>query len=232
MAVGAPWVQSTLIDAHEKLPAESLGQAFVAARRSREPAEVFALFSPYLTASVNEKKKNRDPAWAKREAIIEQLMRGRRREDPDPEESSVSTDLDPRWLDLAVQLGRSDLVQALAVPGHAGASKFLTALFRQGLGRAGKEYELSRVLDTMIRVGHPGATDAVIELIRKLAQTKSAYAFYGVSYRVVRLIPRLPRAEALPKLEALLPTLPEKMIDQLLHYVTELKQGTPTATST
>ena len=33
-------------------------------------------------------------------------------------------------------------------------------------------------------------------------------------------------------MEALLPTLPEKMIDQLLDHVTELKQGTPTATYT
>ena len=86
------------------------------------------------------------------------------------EESSVSTNLDPRWLDLAVRLGRSDLVQVLAVPGHAGASEFLATLFRQGLGKAGKEYELSGVLDTMIRVGHPGATDAVIELIKKFAR--------------------------------------------------------------
>jgi hypothetical protein len=232
MAAGAPGVQSVLIDAHKSLPAECLGQAFVAARRSREPAAVFELFSPYLTAGVNEKKKDRDPAWAKREAIIEQLMRGRRWEDPDGEESPVSTDLDPRWLDLAVRLGRSDLVQALAVPGHAGAGEFLTTLFRQGLGRAGKEYELSGVLDTMIRVGHPGATDAVVELIEQFARAKSTYGYHAVSYWVGRLIPGLPQAEALPRLEALLPTLPEKMIDQLLDYVTELKQRTPTATST
>ena len=88
------------------------------------------------------------------------------------------------------------------------------------------------VLDAMIRVGHPGATDAVVELIERFARAKSPYGYSGFSYWVGRLIPRLPRDEALPKLEALLPTLPEKMIDQLLDYVTELKQGTPTATST
>jgi hypothetical protein len=231
MAAGAPRVQSALIDAHETLPVESLGEAFTAARRSRTPTEVFALFSPYLTAGVNEKKKNRDPAWAKREAIIEQLMGGRRRVYPPAVDSSVSADLDPRWLDLAVRLGSSELVQALAVPGHAGAREFLTTLFREGLDRAGKEYELSGVLDTMVRVDHPGATDAVIELIKKFARKKSPYG-YGFSYWVGRLIPRLPRAEALPKLEALLPTLPEPMIDQLLGYLTELKEGTPTAAST
>ena len=232
MAAGAPGVQSALIDAHETLPAENLGQAFVAARRSRKPDEVYAMFSPYLTATVNEKKKNRDAAWAKREAIIQQLMPQRRWVGPAAEKSAVSTDLDPRWLDLAVRLGRSDLVQSLAVPGHAGASEFLTTLFRQGVARAGKEYELCEVIATMIRVGHPGATDAVIELLKKFARAKSTYGYYGVSYWVGRLIPALPRAEALPKLEALLPTLPEKMIDQLLDYVTELKQGTPTAAST
>src|SRR5262249_18310290 len=138
----------------------------------------------------------------------------------------------PRWLDLAVRLGRADPVPGLSVPGHAGASEFLTTLFRQGLGRGGKENEVSGGPHTPIRVGHAGATDAGTELIQKLARAKSTYGYYGVSYWVGRLIPGLPRAEALPKLEALLPTLPETMIDQLLDYVTELKQGTPTATST
>jgi hypothetical protein len=232
MAAGSPRVQSALVDAHQTLPADSLGEAFVAACRSGKPAEVFALFGPYLTAAVNEKKKGRDPAWAKREAIIELLVQGRRWEDSEYEEPSVVANLDPRWLDLAVRLGRADLVQALAVPGHAGASELLSKLFREGLGKAGKEHELSEILQTMVRVGHPGATDATVELLKKAARSKAVYGYYWVSYWIGRLIPRLPRDEALPKLEALLPTLPEKMIDQLLDYVTELKQGTPTMAST
>ena len=83
------------------------------------------------------------------------------------------------------------------------------------------------ILNTMIRVGHPEATNATIELITKFAKSKSSYTYYGY-YWIGHLIPRLPKAEALPKLEALLPTLPEKMIDQLLGYVTELKHSTPT----
>ena len=93
-------------------------------------------------------------------------------EDPRP-----PTDLDPRWLDLAVRLGRSGLVQALAVAGARRGKRFLSTLFRQELRRAGKEYELSEVLETMIRVGHPGATDAVIELIKKFAKAKSTYGY-------------------------------------------------------
>ena len=155
------------------------------------------------------------------------MLQGRRGRDHNPKEFSVTASLDPRWLDLAVRLGRSDLVQALAVPGHVGANALLTTLLRERLAKTGEDYELIGILDTMIRVGHPEATDATIELIKKCAKAKSAYSYYWIGH----LIPRLPKAEALAKLGALLPTLPEKMIDQLLDYVTELKQGTPTASS-
>jgi hypothetical protein len=225
MVAGPPEVQSALVDTHATLPAESLGQAFVAACRSRTPAEVFTQFSPYLTASVNEKKKNRDPAYAKREAIILLLLQGRGGRYDEP----VTTNLDPQWLDLAVRLGRSDLVQALAMPGHAGANSVLTEAFREKLSKSAVDYGILDILETMIRVGHPEATDATIQLIKRSAKAGSAYGYHWLG---AHLIARLPKAEALPKLEALLPTLPEKMIDVLLGYVTELKQSTPAATST
>ncbi len=223
MAASSTKVQSALVDAHATLPADSLDQAFVAACRSRKPAEVFALFSPYLTANVNVKKKSRDSAYAKREAIIDLLLQGRGHWYDDPEESSIAKDLDPRWLDLAVRLGHAELVQALAVPGHADANALLTQLFRERLRNLpGKDYEMGQILDTMVRVGHPEATDAMIEVIETYSRKKTAYAYYHF-YWIGPLIPRLPKAEALPRLEALLPTLPEKMIDELLGYVTELK---------
>jgi hypothetical protein len=230
MATGAPEVRSSLVDAHETLPAESLGLAFIAACRCRKPAEVFALFSPYLTASINEKKKNRDPAFAKREAIIGLLMQGQRNWYQEPDDSSLVDNLDPQWLDLAVRLGRSELVQALARPGHVGSNVLLSKLFRERIGKTGQEYELLGILNTMIRIGYPEATDSTIELIEKCAKAKAASSYYSY-YWIGHLIPRLPKAEALPKLEALLPTLPERMIDQLLDYLTQLKQTTPTATS-
>jgi hypothetical protein len=224
MAVGPAAVQSALVDAHATLPADSLGQAFVAACRCRKPAEVFTLFSPYLTAKVNEKKKARDPVYAKRQAIIDLLLRDGRRwyYQPQPDEGSLTANLDTQWLDLAVQLARADLVQALAVPGHAGANALLAELFQQRLGKSGYDHELMGILDTMSRVGHPAATDATIELIKKSAKASSAYGYYWLGH----LIPRLPKAEALPKLEALLPTLPEKLIDQVLDSITTLKSST------
>jgi hypothetical protein len=225
MISGTAKVQAALVDAHATLPCELLSQAFLAACRSCKPADVFAKFSPYLAAKVDEKKKGRDPAYAKREAIIEVLVNSPARSWPhdaaggsDPELGLISG-LDAKWLDLAVKLGRADLVQALAVPGHAKANALLATLFQQQLGKSAESYELIETLSTMIRVGHPAATDATIELIKRSATKRPTYYTYWVGH----LLPRLPKAEALPKLEALLPTLPEKMIDQILDYVAELK---------
>jgi hypothetical protein len=221
MAAGPPSLRSKLVDAHVMSPAECLGHAFVAACRSRKPADVFTLFSPYLAAKVDEKKKGRDPLYAKREAII-QLLLGVPTvwyREHIPDDFALNAHLDPRWLDLAIELGRSDLVQSLAVPGHANANAYLAELFQHRLGKPGADHELVGILNSMIRIGHPQATDATIEVIKRSAKAKSAFGYYWIGH----LIPRLPKAEALPKLEALLPTLPEKMIDQFLGLIAALK---------
>ncbi len=223
MSAGPKKVQSALVDAHAALADNLLAAAFVAACRSRKPAEVFELFSPYLTAKFDEKKKKRDPAFAKRQVIVEVLTASGRRwyhrlaihvED----EFDVTANLDPRWLDLAVRQEQLDLVQALAVPGHAAANKLLSKAFDEQLKKAKEGYELGSLLRTMVRVQHPAATDAVIAAISKHAKGTHGYGVYWLG----QLIPELPK-ESLPKLEAWLPTLPEKVIDQILDYVTELK---------
>jgi hypothetical protein len=223
MASASAKVQSALVDAHAKLSAETLGQAFAAACRCRNPAEVFTLFSPYLKAKVDEKKGKRDPAFVKREAVVDRLT-GRRRFsgdfNPHNKNDDGSASFDERWLDLAVKLGRADLVMALAVPGHAKANQFLTTQFQQHLGKPGELHECLGILDTLIRIGHPGICDLGVELIKATAKGTS-----GTMYWAGRLIRQLPKAEAVPKLEALLPTLPEKMIDELLEYLTELKRA-------
>ncbi len=226
MAAGPPKVQSALVGAHAMLPAESLGHAFVAACRCCKPAEVFKLFSPYLTAKVNEKKKYRDPAYAKREAIVDVLHSSQRLRHSDLYEFDcggfdVIKSLDPHWLDVAVKLGRSSLVCLLARPGHVGANELIAREFWRDPGKSRAAGPQVDILRTMLRIEHPAATDATIELIKMTAKT-NFYAWFG------DIIPRLPKAEALPKLESLLPTLPEKMVDQLLDSIAELRiQGTP-----
>jgi hypothetical protein len=222
MAAGSAKVQSALVDAHQSLSAECLGEAFTAACGSRKPAEVFKLFSPYLAT---EAKKPRDAASAKREAILEVMLQGRRGWyfDPDADGAgppNLAATLDPQWLDLAVKLEHLDLVETLAVPGHAKANDLLWKQFKQRMAKSKDEHEALRIVATMVRVRHPQATDATIELIQRVAKAKYGY-YYGLGY----LIPKLPKAEAVPKLEALLPALPEKMIDQLHDFVTQLKNS-------
>ncbi|WP_165226491.1 HEAT repeat domain-containing protein [Aquisphaera insulae] len=232
MAAGPPRVQAALIDAHATLPPEGIGPALKAARQTRTPAEVFAMFSPYLTARVNEKKRQLDPAWRKRETVVAEFILPLRSRRPEGFQAPDPATIDPRWLDLAVEIGRDDLVYAIATPGHAGAREFLTKRFREKFGKAAKQFELAEVLDAMIRCKHPEATDSMIELIKVLARGKSTYGYVGIPYWIGHLIPQLPRVEALPKLEALLPTLPENMIDELLGHVTEMRQAEPDPATT
>jgi hypothetical protein len=231
MANGPEAVQTALVDAHATLPAEMLAQAFVAACRSRKPAETWKLFSPYFTAKVNEKKKMADPAFAKRETLANLLKHasgfwgyGVYRGDSD--EDDLAATLDPQWLDLAISLGRNDLVCALSTPGSSKANAFLSKAFNEACAAA-NDREAMPTLQTMVRIRHPGATDAVIEFLKRNSKSKSPYG----NYWIAALIPELPRDEAIPKLEALLPTLPDKLIDQLLDSVAELKNRADSAAS-
>jgi hypothetical protein len=222
MAAGPSKAQAALVDAHASLSDDELAQAFVAACRSRKAADVYAMFSPYLTAKVDDKKKKRDPAFAKREAIGEVLTQNWRWRRYDPldstEDDNLLGKLDPRWLDLAVAQNHLELVQTLARPGHPAANKLLAQVFDERLKKAKDLWECGQVVQTMVRVQHPAATDAAIAVIEKHAKGNQGYGLYWIG----QLIPQLPK-DALPKLESLLPTLPDKVIDQLLDYVTQLK---------
>ena len=224
MAVGPQGAEQALVDAHASLPEEELAQAFRAACRSRAPAEVFELFNPYFAGKLHLRKKNRDAASAKREAIAEALATDRQTfghelalgaVDRGPE---LAKRLDSRWLDLSVRNEHLELVQALAVPGHAGANKLLSRWFGEQLKKSTNPYELVSLLRTMARVRHPAVTDSVIATITKHAKVVHGY----VSYVIAPLILELPK-DAVPKLEAMLTKLPEKAVDQLLDFVTQLK---------
>jgi len=119
------------------------------------------------------------------------------------------------WLDTAVNAGSVELVCALARPGHAKANAFFAA----HLAGTKDPHDAQGVLSTMIRVGHPDAADALIAALKKQAKATSYFYF---SYWYGRMIADLPRS-ALPEIEALLPTLPDKMVDQLMDSVMALR---------
>jgi hypothetical protein len=223
MATGPAAAQAAIVDAHSELDADALAAAFAAAIRSRKPDEVFKLFSPYLTAKVDSKKKN-DPALLKRDVVAgvigdrygHSLADFRYAGDGKPWQPS---DFDPRWLDAAVMAKHVDVVQTLARSGHAPAEKFLEAEFDSRLAAGKDPYDVSQLLGTMVRIEHPSAVRTVAAAIEKFAEGSRAY---GLSW-IMRLIPDLPKS-ALPVFEALQSKLPDKAVDELIDAVDDLKR--------
>ena len=224
MSTATKKTQQTLVGSHATLDPDLLDTAFEAACRSMKPAEAFDMFSPYLTAKVDEKKKQKDPAFEKREAIVNAMThewRWYRHEDDDGEAGkNMPIAWDSRWLDLAVRLKNMELVGTLARPGHAGANALLSEEFAAAFKKSKAIHECYSVLATQVRVQHPDATDNLLAALEKFASAKTKNTWVG--YNICRLIPDLPKS-AIPRLEELLPKLHEKVIDQLADYVTELK---------
>ncbi len=223
MAVGPKAAQCALVDAHDTLTEDELPDAFAAACRSRTPAEVFAMFSPYVSGKFHLRKKNRDLAAAKRAAVVAVLTgnahRLRHTGIVGPTRSlDLAKHLDPRWLDLAVDQEHLELVQALAIPGHAGANKLLSKSFEAQLKKSKDAWEMVNLLRTMVSVEHPEATDALVATITTHAKGARGYYLYGLP----PLVGQLPKS-AVPKLEAILPDLPERVADQFVNYIAELK---------
>jgi hypothetical protein len=214
---GTKKLQTTLAQAHASASPEDLPSCFQAARQVLSAEQVFAIFSPYLTAKVDEKKKQRDPAWARREAIL-QALGGVHRHYYSQKQENGEPALDPRWLDLAVQLKRLDLVRMLIRPGHAGANAFLLATFRDVLKTAKNPHDCHEVVAGLIHAGHPEATDAYIAVLEKFGKKTDYFGYWFGS-----LIVDLPRS-ALPRLEALIPQMDDKVADSLLGYIQQLRE--------
>jgi hypothetical protein len=229
---GSKAAVNTVIDAHETLEPEVLPVGMWAAVQSRKPEEVYDLFAPYYLAKTSAKKK--DAESLKREAIRDLLARHASSRRylyygahayydfdgfDDEGETAKSAELDPRWLDAAIESEDLDLVLALARPKHKEAREFLSRSIAALLKKKGDlDYNVSHVLETMIRIEHPDVVDHYLEAIKRVASSKRGYYMYWLA----RLIPDLP-ASAAPKLEALLPEIPEKLVDQIVPYLAELQ---------
>lgn len=213
MGHGTKNLQKTLAQAHASLTVEELGIGFYAARRALPPEVVFDMFSPYLTARVDEKKKQRDVAWAKREAICGALG-GQYHYSAT---RATGPPLDPRWLDLAVAIQHLGLIQQLARPGHDGANAFLKETFDAVMKKSKSLDDCHEIVTSMVLAGHPDATEAFVAVFEKHATKADYYAYwYG------RLIPDLPKS-AVPRLEALVPALSDRAADSLLDYIQQLR---------
>lgn len=216
LARGTPTMRQRLVAAHATFTGAMLAPTYEVARQILTPAEFYKQFSPLLLGlSPKRGKKGADHERA--EALVHSLAPWADHWSPHhelgPADAESRSDLDPRWLDAAVDAGAIDLVCELARPGHAKAS----VLLAERLASA-KPHEALAIMRAMVRVGHPAAGEAIVEAIKKDA--KATYSYMWHQY--AEMIPHLPRSE-LPTFEALLLTVPEKVVDALMASVIALR---------
>ena len=197
MGQGSTTAQMMLVDAHASLTPEILGIAFDAAHKSMKAAELFDTFSPYLRAKVNEKKMQRDPAWAKRAAIIEGIMVATKGRNGQP------TEQNPRRRGVGPPLaGRRhrDRQSGIDVPTSRSTheecktflSKRLAAAMKGSSAAFGMNAEAIDILQTMIRIGHPDAVPNLIKDIQKIDAHKLGYYSLWTWTMIPRRYPRAP----------------------------------------
>lgn len=211
MVAGTKKMQTTLVAAHDKVSVEELPSCFDAARQALSAEEVFKIFSPYLHAQAHVKKPDRDRMNAILLALDADNHYGWRRHSDDPP-------LDARWLDVAVDIKHVGLIRQLGRPGHKAAHAFLSEAFQEALKKSKDVDGCHETLSAMTATAHPEATDAFIAVCEKHAKKTNYY-----SYWFARLITELPKT-AIPKLEAMLPKLDEKVADVLIGYMQQLRE--------
>jgi hypothetical protein len=213
MEVGPKSLQRALAHAHAELEPAQLAGAVQAAREALPAAEVYDLFAPYVTAKVDEKKKGKDPAWARREAVLDGLdadyVSWNRIDDGQP--------LDPRWMDMAVQVKNLGLANAVGRPGNVAAEAWLQGEFEAQFKKTRNQDSLSDLLSVLVHVKHPKATDNLLASYEKTIGKPNAY-----SYWYYYLIPDLPKA-AIPKLETVVPRLKGHEADAFVQAIEELR---------
>jgi hypothetical protein len=223
MATGTTVMRERLVQAHKELSGPMFGSAIVAARATMTPAAFYDEFAPVLKALAGKKLRKGSPDAERSEVLLDLLAsRGEhhfyhswRGCGPDDERAALKLpELDPRWLDVALEVKSAELVLQLARPGHAGVNQFLS----DHLAAQKRGYESAEILQTMVKIGHPMAVDAILESIKK--EAKSTY--YHLGYWYGSLLADLPKS-ALPRIEEFLPTLPDKAVDQLMDSVIALR---------
>jgi hypothetical protein len=222
---GTPKMRQQLVAAQKTLSGSMLSSAIYAARAIMSPPDFYEEFSPLLKGLAQKRGKKNSLEHDRGTALLSALttdneyylyrhwMHVARYESRGA--AAPLRELDPRWLDTAIDAGSMELVAKLARPGHVPTQRFLAEQFT-----ARKEpHELQLVLRTMVSIGHPEAADALINTLKKQAKSTS---YYYYSYWYGPMIADLPKS-TLPKFEELLPTLPDKMVDQLMDSVLALK---------
>lgn len=223
---GSPHTMKVLVESHAEIDPSLMEFVFDAALDILPPKKVYDTFSPYLQTKVDEKKKNKDPAYQRREMIFSAIESSipyyyvgldNDRSKINPMTGRPWPEYDPRWLDLALDLDRLEVALVLARPDHARARDYFKNRFDAKLKKAKSPNDVTSELQALFRVRHPDVTEAFLQGLSK----RSGNRYYAL-YWYVNLIPYLPK-DAIPKLEEFAATLPDPEANQFLGGIQELR---------
>jgi hypothetical protein len=225
-----------LVDAREQMPPEHLDASFIACAKTLTPKEVYANFEPIYVADPKGKSKDAQLVRERSEEIgaILDTIGEHRLGERSWDTSSIATvyrsiELDPRWMDAAIAKKDTEVVVALMHQPHPKAAKYLSEIVSSELSKKKNDpdYSLVNVLRALIRINHPQISDQFVEFLQKTS--KSVQSHWWWNWHLASLIPTLPK-EAIPKLEAIIPTINEKLLDTMVSAIDTLKQKYPTKT--
>ena len=237
LETGSKAALKAVADAGTEMAPNIIGSGFVANCRVRSPKEVYELFAPAYLARPKGNTKPDKLTKAKAEQIAHVLAsRGELEEDEeedtydyeifehDPATAVLrKTDkLDPRWLDAAISVDDISVVLALANKGSAKLNAYLSGKVEADLKKRtwDPDYQLTQVLQVMIRIQHPQLVPLFVEVMRR-AGKKPRY--WWESYYLVRIVGELP-AKAIKPLEELVSDMHENMLNTFVDQLDELKQ--------
>lgn len=235
LCVGSTAMQRKLVSLHPELPIECFWNAFESACAALKPDDVFATFGAYLKSYTGPSKKgatkkSKDINHARAETLVEAIGDGYRwtrsrysrlAYHAHAEPKTISSTLSPKWLDLAIEMDVRPLILQLAVSGNKKSNDALAKMYKElADGKSKDFYQISELIEVLIRLQHPDATDAMVQAIEGLSKSTASYGLYWL----LRLIKNLPKDEAIPKLETLITRLPEKIAEQVVDHLIELKQ--------
>jgi hypothetical protein len=225
LARGSAKMKELLCQEHKAFGKEVFSKVFCAACEVWKPDAVFKEFSPYVLDYLQSNKKKMDLDAQKGEVICGILSaNGYYHYDYADFSQMDVTGLSKKWLELAIERGISGILTRLAVLDKKKAQPALSSLFDSLIKSKTSSPEfgdLSRVIAAMIQVEHPASVDSMLEIIKKLSDSPTYHSQW-----ILRHIASLPPQETLPKLEALLPSLADKVANEVIDSMYTLKQMT------
>lgn len=226
LSLGSAAMKKALCSMHPTLGAAQLDDVFSAAIDVWQPDKTFEELSPYLIAYAPTGGKKMSAVAEKGEAICECLVNLEFTIPNRPHRywrAYEPSQISKKWLELAIEKNLDEVTMVLARLDKKKAWPALSAMYEKAMkAKSGSRdfWTISQVLSAMIEAEHPDRVDAMIALIKRLSSSTSYYGSW-----ILQKIPDLPPKEAVTKLEALLPSLKDRLADDVISYIFVLKHG-------